>query len=551
MVVRVSDVAVDYLMNSNYNMNHYYINEESDYSNAITFDLGSFLSYKIDNFYRSPTTVTIYLSELILPNFQISILTSQSLIDANQQNQHIKSFFDVKNDNIDVKLLDYLEFFDLPDDGVQASSTNSTARILDDSTASLNTIDSNTNTNNDNSTKKYIAPTIKTYYSELSGINLTLGRPSLSQRTLKATFYNFLLPNSEDNLCITIMISVKNQTLFNETQCEGLIRATPESFNLTVVKSDIFVETVRTNLSFDIIPNFEMNGLGNFLGISFDGDTITIPDEVKIWVNNNQVFNVIYDKNIIAFLPNLPKNQTFHLVISDINAPASTTNQTGILSLGIINQDFSANISQQVFSMETTQNLGKMDVGVFIVEILPSNLNTYQISVLNFTILTMNYMPKNTDIFRVMLPNDFPPNYLVTTKLTCTLDLYTISFTLISSFKVICQMKGTVVDITIVDLLANLSYSFLFFFKISVSGIFTTPNYGVSGDFRIVIYDLNKTVLAVSYRIMDIGENPVISQNLETIKKNQDLTQGDDISIIGIRQGTIKPIILRPNSNKV
>ena len=557
--MRVTTSGIDYLMLSADNLTHYYIDEQMDYSSVISFEIDNVLNYKINSFYRPPSTVSIYLSELILPNFLISILTPQSLINANQANFHIRNFMDVTNNNVDVNLVQTDEFTDLPDDIVSTITTSTLSSTLS-STSSLSsrrlaeaTVNSNTvSATIDNSTNSYITPIIKTYNSTLYGTLLTLGRPSLSQRTLKATYYNYLLPDDQDSLCITVTITVKNNVLYNATNCATFVTANPRTFQLSFFKTDFLVETVRGNISLELTPAFNMNGTINFLVIAFDGDSITIPDEVTIWINNNQVYNEIYDKIIIVFLPNLPQQQPFTFDISEINAPMSNMNQTGIIALGSIFDDFTATMSQQTFSMEQTQALSKLNAGVFIIDISPSSFNTYQqISNMNITVLTWNYQPTINDTFRVILPDDFPPNYLITSNLNCGMCLYDSVQNFISNFQVSCIMKGTFVDITINGILQNIAVSYAFFFEISVFGIFTSPNYGVSGDFRIVVYSYNKTVLGVSYRVVDINSNPIISQNLEIIQKNPDLTQNSDMTSMGIRKGSIKPIIIRPNLNKV
>ena len=472
------------------------------------------------------------------------------MISSNQQNNGVKVFADVYNENILIDSMQLMQYIALSEDHINE------ARILQDSEQDDSNNSSNIVNNNIKTDTNFLTPVIRKFKKSTDGCVVSLGRPSLSQRTLKLSYYKYLYPDDEDEICSTVVISVKEAILVNKTACTTFIRAKTGNINLTIIRNDIFLETLRGNLTFEITPDFEVNGMLKYFSITFD-EPITIPDELNVWVNNDMVFKMIYDKVIISSLPDLPANKPFIIDLTEYINPISSSNKTGVIQIGLLYENGSCLIAQKEFSIDPTQNFYSISEFVFISDINPSSFNTYQrISGLNISFSTYFYQPLFNDTFHVMLPNDFPPNYFIDEEeVKCTIifmDFYQVFLVNVTNK---CQMKGTFIDINIIETnLTAVNNVFSLNIHIIIDNIFSSPNYGNSGDISLLIYSWvneNKIVKCANFRGIDWYVNPVITQTLNIIKKNEGLSIETDQSLINMKKGSIKPIFLRPKDNKV
>ena len=496
------------------------------------------MPYHINSLLHSPTIVKISLNELILPNFLISIIPSHNLIKANENNSNVRIFVDIYSNNIEISSLENLQFSSLEQDGIIGSETV-VKEIL------------NNSNNKAQSQNQFMIPIVKNF-SKTAGITqLNIGRPSLSLRTLQLSFYEYLLPDDDDNICATVYIDVKESNLFNQTVCFKFLRADVGKVVLNLLRNDVFLETFKSNLSFELSTDFELNGYVNFLVIIFD-EPITIPDEISIWMNNSLVYYTIYDKLVISYLPYIPKNTLFRVDITEYINPSSLINKTGVVNVGIIYENYSSIIAQKIFSIEKTQNLDDVTILIEIVDVNPTSFYTYEsLDTLNISLMVYYYQPTYNDTIRVILPYDFPPNYFFKNQ-TVNCSVY-INKTKISN--AICDWKGRSIDIYLITTFQI--YNSTLSIDIILNNIFSSVNYGNCGDLSVLIYSLiegKNIVLGANYRIFDTYINPVMIQNLEQIVKANEYFDNQlniDVNLIGLKRGSIKAIYLKPKDNKV
>lgn len=556
-VYRMRESEMQPLMESPATFRHVFINETLDYSDNIGIKMDCNLPFHINGMYHYPSSATVSLKELILPNFHIRLLNSQNIFQANQDNNKVKIFADVINEDILIESIEFLSYFELSPDYFIVNSENSKENSTDTTNNSTGRRLQQTSNNEDMSTTsksnvnlgqnqvKFMTPLVKTFASSPSSVNLTLGRPSVSQRKLVLTYYKYLMPDDEDEICVTLAIYSKNTEILQKKACFEFLRAVMSDISLKILKNDVFVETLRSNLSLELTPHFPINGDLNFMVISFD-DPAAIPSEIKTFVNGNLVYYFIYDKSIITFLPKFNENQTILIQVTDFLNTGSWINQTAAVIIANLYDNLSCIIAQREITFEKTQSLGKMNIGIVLIDLLPNSFNTYQeIIGFNLTFLVLNYQFKYNHTIRLMLPMDFPSDYLQN-NLTSFLKIADKG-----EIQLNATLKGTFIDAVIAENPANLTQSNFSLASLYIKGVISSPNYGVSGDFRIVIFNEKLEALGCSFRSADWLANPIITQTLDIIKKCSDLTYKSDISIIGMKKGTIKPIYLMPSDEKV
>ena len=503
-------------------------------------NISSIMPIHINGLYHIPTTLTISLNELILPNFWFCLAISDNIAIANSDNSNIKVFVDIYNNNIDVISKQNEQYNTLESDGIDNTDTT----LLQEDSQDSNNSDKNP------PNYGYMQPTIKDY---IRGVNISLnvGRPSLSQRTLVVSYYKFLLPDNDDTICVTLIIQTKGSNLVNKSACCYFSRPTYiGNLSVNFLKSDVNLEFFTSNLTIQITTNFNIYGLFNFLVIIFD-EPLTLTDSLNVWINHSLIATMIYDKVILCFIPDLPANTPFVLELTDYINPVNVINKTGVLIIGTVSSD-STVLSQNIFSLDKSQSLSTIMAKITINDIYPNILNTYElIPVLSIKIGTMGYVPMNNDTFRCILPNDFPANYLIDGNIV------NCSLTLLSEgnqelIKNLCVMKENIIDLTIIQVISVTNSKNLEFIM-NISNLYASSNYGNSGDFSIMVFSwINGTyiVKGASLRSNDIYSNPVITQSLQLINKYESLTQTTTIDEINIKKGSIKPIYLIPDDNK-
>lgn len=521
------------IMTSSRNYIHYFLNYEVNYNNSIETELYNINPFHVNGLHHPPSIFEITLNELILPNFLLYITPSKNIKDFIYNNSNLKVYADVTNENTKISSIQDLELIQRQEDYIENDNQSSSKQDLKENLFTK--------------PKIYKIPIVRTFSSNHESINLTIGRPSLSQRTLKITFYNYLLPDDDDEFCLTLDIMVKFNILIKKTACTKFLKGVSANLLFKILKTDIRVESIRSNMSIELNPNFTIDGIINYIGIFFD-ESITIPDEINTFVNGHMVFHDIFDNIIIGYLPDLDRNKPFIFEISDFLGSLSYLNMKGSIIIMSFYKDMPAIIAQSVFSLEKTQNLATSKIKLVITDISPKTFSTFD-KIPSFTMIVWvdNYQPKINHTFRVILPNDFPSDFLIPSEnLQCLLEI--INITIIET---ICQMKGTFLDLTIIENVQIIENNLEFSFKITIENLVSSPNSGNSGDFMILIYDETKKMIGTTFRSSDFYINPVIHQTLEFITKSHDLNLNVDVKLIRIKKGAIKQIYLFPKDKKV
>lgn len=242
-----ADSNLEVIMASSFDLVHYFLDFKYDISADLSIS-PLFTEYNSKNTYNLPLIFTIQLNDFVFPDFQISLKFSQNINDSNFNNLDIKQSFIIDNLDSDIYYTDTASYSGLQPDEILES--NGTTRLLQDTGNTSdsnsgeidnNTTDGSTNDSADSSSSDntdssstnaqdiidfaqasvggiYKKPVIDNFSATIQEINFRLLQPSLSQKIVTIVFYNFLLPEDQNQIELEFSISVRNTTLYAQNE---------------------------------------------------------------------------------------------------------------------------------------------------------------------------------------------------------------------------------------------------------------------------------------------------------------------------------------------
>lgn len=269
-------------------------------------------------------------------------------------------------------------------------------------------------------------------------------------------------------------------------------------------------------------------------------DPSLAPPNIEVWIDGKMMSSFIVDKFIIATLPKLKANEKFNVDI--VNYLYLENNQPKSI-ITIITEDEQQNsiIAQKIISLEKAQILDDIEL-IFLME-SNSGLDSFTSNALEM-IIKIEFSLASNDVLRLMLPDDFPPNYVfnnqkINCKLTNMVGNSNLGFTNVT-VPSSCEMKGTIIDITInTNIIMGEDYLNI---KVNIEGIIASPFFGKCGDFKLILFNSSKIVKGINFRSFDSYTNPIIIQRL-----NQIITtiNDEEFYFLSLVKGTIQTVILK------
>lgn len=300
------------------------------------------------------------------------------------------------------------------------------------------------------------------------------------------------------------------------------------------------MEGLSSNLSLIVTVDFDFETDYSFLMISFS-EPSTAPPEIEVWIDGNLMSSFIIDKFIVSAVPPLSANQNFTVDITNYLNPSTEITPScfiTVLSEGIDG----SNIAQQVLALESSQSFSETIKTITIIE-SNKNFDLFASISLNLVFITYDLEPKAGQVIRLVLPKDFPPNYFFE-KMNINCTLQNMGFTQNTTILTTCSMRGINVNVKLGSDMTETDYSELHF-ALSISGIYSSSNYGKCGDFQIFFYDdTSKSVQAINYKTWDFYENPIVIQSLNQISLTLE-SDNQPIYYLSLLKGTKRAIFLR------
>lgn len=279
------------------------------------------------------------------------------------------------------------------------------------------------------------------------------------------------------------------------------------------LNNDVHLETQRSNFSILLKADFEIKHDYQFVMLSFTEPAMA-PPELLIWINGDSMSTFIEDKFLIGALPNLAANTSFRLDISNyINNPIGIDILCYITIYAFMEDDtYIPIVAQNLLTLVASQSMDEME-NILLIE--NANNAIYSFDSVNLEIIfkTNDIVPQKNEILRLILPLDFPPNYYIAESLvTCFLTLIDLNLNISST----CIMRGINIDLTINQNLGLTDFSGLRFLFV-VSNIYSTPNFGYSGNFGLILFNILYKIRATNFKVWDYYTNPIVIQDLNSI----------------------------------
>ena len=142
--------------------------------------LTSDISYHIDGLYHFPLSFIVSFSEIVMPNYQITITSSTNFQNANQDNANMRIICSMANQNTNVDYVSYSQSMQLQSDWTTktvnyytssyangSSTDNSNASSNDSSSTDSSSTDSSSTTDTSSTTDKGDVSKISLFFRTL------------------------------------------------------------------------------------------------------------------------------------------------------------------------------------------------------------------------------------------------------------------------------------------------------------------------------------------------------------------------------------------------
>ena len=301
------------------------------------------------------------------------------------------------------------------------------------------------------------------------------------------------------------------------------------------------IETQRSNFTLLVSTDFDINTESQLIIFTFS-EPIVIPPDLLFFVDGKLFSIVIIDKFIGGSLPNIDKGQQFRLDLGNFITPPPNSNTTCYITILNLQQDQIPMFAQKSLIMPSSEGFSDNSFNLATINSIDPSFYVYSMIELNLNMSLIFANIQVGDILRVMLPNDFPPNYYfdsqnVSCLVTVGSDIQNTTY----PFK--CKMKGTNVDITSNVLINNDQMEMSL--EIKISNIMSSLNFGESGDFKVALLNSTFFTKALNFDAYDSYKNPIILQKQLEIIKTDKTSGSQSINSIQISKGAIKQLYLQ------
>jgi len=300
------------------------------------------------------------------------------------------------------------------------------------------------------------------------------------------------------------------------------------------------LETQRSNFSVMITTNFTINADDQYITLAFSEPTV-IPSDISLFINGNLMSVFFDDEFIVGSLPIINAGQQFRLDLSNFLNPPPASNKICYISIYTRKQDEIPTIAQNTFSMISSESFEDTTFFLTFIDSIDAVYNTYSQIQLNMQVHLEDVIVNQNDIFRIILPTDFPPNYYYDSQLiSCLITIVDLDKTMPFS----CQMKGTNIDIIISSNLGITDFTYVTFI-LQINNVLSSVNYGLSGDFGFAVLNSSIYTKGLNFQAYDSYENPTLIQNLLQVIKTGSVANTNSLDSISISRGSISTIYLR------